>query len=181
MADTRTLSVEERKNLIEFVTAFASKAVIAAALAVVEACPDSKQRRRCVRRLAKVSAIDCPTDRPACIACSPDEIPYTLQIYLSLVPRGYQTQVDVPSDEYARDLYVKYNIAKDFAVTYWQHVLRNHPDLLVALNAVRPIDWTLTVDTTNPTTLYFDADTPMRAGIFCIWVDAAGKPMMRAQ
>jgi len=172
--EKRVLTGEELAKLIEFVTAFASKAVITAALSIIEAAPDNKARRRCARKLTSL----LPDKAPACIACSPGDFEYTLRVYLSVAPREYRTQIDVPSTEYASDLYVKYNIAKDFAKTYWSHILRDNPGLIALLKDVNPLEWDLTVDKQNPTSMYFDEGHHTRISIVCMWVDADGKPMM---
>lgn len=166
-----TSTADERRKFIEFGTAFAGKAVLTAALRAAGA---DRQLNSRLERLM-------PTERPACITCSLHETEYKLQIFLSLAPREYRTVVDVPSEEYARDLYMKYHIAKDFAVTYWKHILLENPDIAKALTAARPdLDWELRVDPDSKTTLYFDSACEWRVGLFCVWVDADGRPVMKS-
>lgn len=110
-----------------------------------------------------------------------NEIPYSLNICLSLVDRDYRTEIDIPSEAYVNDLYMKYDMLKQTALAYWQSYISEHEQLVKRVAAYRPdVDFgTLKIDISNKTTLYFDPLSAKRIGIFCYYVDWSGRPFYR--
>lgn len=105
-----------------------------------------------------------------------NEINYKLNICLSLVPATYRTDISVPSDKYVKDLFEQYNNIKVAALAYWQQFCEERPTIVKLIKSVRPdVNWEgLNIDESNPTTLYFDAESTKRIGIFCYYVDENG-------
>jgi hypothetical protein len=105
------------------------------------------------------------------------ETEYKLCISLSVTPRDYKVAVDVPSENYATDLYARYNFLKVVAIAYWKQFCEDHTTFIELVKQFKPdIDFsTLRIDPDNPTTLYFDPDCPVRVGIFCYYKDKNGK------
>lgn len=91
-------------------------------------------------------------------------------------PRDHNMSVDIP-ESHANDLLVKFQLMKQIAAAYWRQYTEDNPAICAAVAKLRPdVDFTnLTVDPINPTTMYFDANSPIRIGICCMYMsdDAA--------
>lgn len=162
---------------MEFGYAFAGKAVLAAAVCALNGVGATASPS-----LVKLVEAKMPSERPACITCEFAETSCKLQIYLSLVARDHRAEASVPNEEYAMDLYKKYNTAKDFAIAFWRQFEVDNPAIFARIKAGRPdLDWVLRVDPDSPTTLFFDPDCVFRAGIFCLPVDSQGRPLVKRQ
>lgn len=113
------------------------------------------------------------------IGFKPSEFMGTLNISLSIVPRDYKTEIDIPSTDYAKDLFEQYDFLRKTAVAFWHTWMEENPDLLRRIADYRPdVDFSkLQVDPeSHYSTLFWDAATSKRVGIFCYYVDAHGRP-----
>lgn len=118
--------------------------------------------------------------QPKCAGCEFHDISAVLNIYLTIVTRDYVAQIDVPSEAYAQDVYRQYNLIKNIAIAYWQHFTATRPEIMARLYAIRPdLDFVLTVDPKSPTTMFFDANSPKRVGIYGEYVDQKGRHLIK--
>ncbi len=115
------------------------------------------------------------------LQCEFDDIPHKLNISLSLVDKGYKTEIDIPDMRYANDLYRKYIFIKDTAIAFWKQFCEEHPALYKEISDhCKGVDFTsLVIDAGNPTTMYFDPGSAKRVGIFCYYVDAYNRPFYK--
>lgn len=109
-----------------------------------------------------------------------EETPVKLNISLSLVPRDYRTEIDIPSADYANDLIKQYNMLKAMALAYWVQFQTDHPALYAKLQTVlSDLDISaFRMDQSNPTTIYLDPMSEKRVGIFCYYTNPDGRPIM---
>jgi hypothetical protein len=54
------------------------------------------------------------------VSISFKEVPYTLNICLSIADKGYIIETLVPSPNYEKDLYGKFDFLKQIAKAYWK-------------------------------------------------------------
>lgn len=111
-----------------------------------------------------------------------NELPgYRLNIQLSKVPRDYRTDISIPDERYAPEVFGQYEFLRKTAVAYWVEWTRAYPDLYrKVVNALKDVDMSEPhVDDANPTTMYFSAETKSRIGIFCYYTDEAGRPLIK--
>lgn len=131
--------------------------------------------------LAKKIKKRIPYDYSGYVQCVFKEIQYVLCISLSVVPRAYKTDIDIPSADYAQDLFTKYDFLKNTAVAFWRQFVEENPRLYTKLVEALPgVNLsTLTIDSESPTTMYFDPESAQRIGIFCYYVDSEGRPLYK--
>lgn len=169
---TETLSPEQLKQMVDLGKKMASKPVLNALIVLVNSVNSPKSAK-----LAKKIKKTISYNYSGFIQAEFDDLEFKLNICLSLVDRDYTANIDVPSLEYAKDLYEKYNYLKHIAIAYWVQYTEDNKKLYAEIcahlntNAVL-----LQVDETNPTTLFFDPDCAKRVGIFPYYVDANNKP-----
>jgi hypothetical protein len=174
-------SEDEINKIITMGKQLCGKAVITAAARVVEEGAARGFNKAIGERIARALKAVIPYNYSGFVSCGFKEIDYTLNITLSIVERDYKTDIDIPSADYARDLFQKYDFLKSTAIAYWRQFAEEHPELYKKLCAYRSdVDFgNLTVDPNNPTTMYFDPESEYRIGIFCYYVDKAGRPLYK--
>lgn len=170
-------SDDEVAKFINLGNVLASKSVLHALCHVLHDGRDKKVGHELVKKVTELM----PYDYSGHSSISFHEIPYKLNIFLSLVDRNYRTDIDIPSEDYSKDLYEQYNFLKKVAVAYWKQFSEENPDLLKEISIHRPdLDFTsLIIDANNPTTMYFDPECSKRIGIFCCYVDEKGVPFYK--
>jgi hypothetical protein len=168
---------DEINNFITMGKQLASKAVLSALVCVLrengpvdDIAGKSAREKESARLIKKIEKL-MPYDYSGFVTCSFKEIPYILNITLSLVNRDYKTDIDIPHESYAKDLFEQYNFLKNIACAYWRQFSEENPTLIERIAKHRPdVDFnSLVVDQNSPTTLYFDANCPRRIGLFCYY------------
>ena len=107
---------------------------------------------------------------------------FTLHICLVMAASDYKTEVMIPSDEYVRDIYEKYQFLRGVALTYWLQFIADECALYDRITAWAQLnapgaDFThLTMDDTVKTSMYFDPAHSKRVSIFTFFCDKHGKP-----
>ncbi len=182
---------EQLLQCAEMAKVFANKVVFAALIEVVNEFAPRRHRTLLVKRLTEciecikpgtiTLAFDDGIDATSTQSC--DSNGYTLNLCLCVVDRNYRTEAYVPDENYARDLYSKYDMLKTMATTYYKtmlslpHVRELVDDIIAVLPPGTLGD--LVVDETNPTTMYLCASSSKRIGIFCYYTNAAGQVLRK--
>ena len=171
----------EISNFINMGKRIASKPVLAALKVVVNEGParglDAAEAERLCRKIDAVSQFrDC-----GYVELEFRETTMKLIVCLSLVERGYRTEVDIPSTDYINDLFSKYDFLKQTAVAYWRTFVEENGKLAKRIAAYRAdVDFgNLQIDGDSKTTMFWDAEAAKRVGIFCYYVDVNGKPFYK--
>lgn len=174
------------EELQQFMTAgkqLASKPVISAVIAIIEEGPskgfDKDEADNICKRLKQLM----PYNYCGFTQVEFREVSYKLNISLSLVPRTYKAEVEVPTQEYAKDLYQQYDFLKNIAIAYWRQFIEDNDTLFKRIcNYRTDIDFSqLVIDKINPTTMYIDPECDKRIGIFPYWVSANGQPLFKSK
>ncbi len=177
-----SFSSEEVDSFINMGKIIASKVVLTMLTTVIEEGPTkhSLDQKECAKLSKKIKAT-MPYNYVGFVQCSFKEIPFSLNISLSLVNKGYKTDVHIPHADYTSDLFEKYNLLKQLAVAYWRQYAEDNSALFKRIcNYRADIDFSnLIIDPQNPTTLYLDPQSEKRVGIFCYYVDQNGKPFYK--
>ncbi len=177
-----SFSSEEVDSFINMGKIIASKVVLTMLTTVIEEGPikHSLDQKECAKLVKKIKAT-MPYNYAGFVQCSFKEIPFSLNISLSLVNKGYKTDVHIPHADYTSDLFEKYNLLKQLAVAYWRQYAEDNSALFKRIcNYRADIDFSnLIIDPQNPTTLYLDPQSEKRVGIFCYYVDQNGKPFYK--
>ncbi len=169
-------SDQEIDNFISMGRTFAGKAVVNAVIEVVKEGPSKGFSQKTCDALVKKLEKRIPCKFAGYFSCEFKEIPEKLHMSLVIAPNNYKTDIDIPSLDYVNDLYRKYDMLKNIAIAYWSQFAEENPDLYNAVCEYRAdVNFNLTIDTANPTTLYFDPDCAKRIGIYCYYVDKAGR------
>ncbi len=171
----------EINNFITMGKQIAGKSVLTAVIDVVaEGPPKGFSKKRAERLIRNIKKL-IPYDYSGFVQCAFNEIPYTLNISLSRVDKNYRTDIDIPHESYAKDLFQQYDFLKNTAIAYWRQFVGENPDLYKKICDYRPdVDFNeISVDINNPTTMYFDINSSTRIGIFCYYVDNEGKPFYK--
>jgi hypothetical protein len=160
-------SKEEVDQFINMGKHVASKAVITAVIECVKDGPTLGKSKPESDRLVKKLTAKIPCNFITPFKCEYEETKIVLFVSLSIVPHDFRTTVDLPSLAYAQDLYGKYDALKRIAGAYWRQWVEENPVLFKRLCAYRDdVDFSmLTVDSANPTTMYFDPKCERRVGI----------------
>lgn len=176
-------SSEEIDNFINVGKKLASKVVLAAVKHVINEGPEKGLSDETAKKLCKKIDKRCPEQGVGNVGLSMTEIPFTLCICLSIVNKGYKTDIDIPSPAYAHALFEQYNFLKQTAKAYWAGFREQYPLLFDKICEYRKdVDFSeLVVDSENPTTMYFDALSKKRIGIFCYYKDQNGIPFYKKQ
>lgn len=173
---TDSFTPDEINNFINMGRKLAGKSVLSALCHILTERGDSVGAALADRVRGLI-----PYDYSGYIDIEFSEISYKLHICLSIVDKNYKTEISVPSEHYAQDLYNKYNFIKQIAIAYWKQWNEEQPALMKEISDYRPdIDFgELNVDPANPTTMYICPESSKRVGIFCYYVDPRGKPLCR--
>lgn len=173
-------TAEEIESIITMTNRLAEKPVLYALIKVLEDSPsrgfsqeEASELIDQIRNLLKYNYCGF-------VQCTFNEIAHKLNISLSIVPQDYICQIDVPHEDYAKDVYDKYNVVKSAALTYWKQFTEDNSELISQLKKYRPdLEFDLVIDNSNPTTLYFDPKCPFRIGIFPYYVDQYNRPLKK--
>jgi hypothetical protein len=172
-------SAKEVDNFITMGKQLASKPVLSSLICLIkEGVAQGKPQKECDRLCKKVEAI-MPYNYCGYTQCIFKEIPMPLNISLSLVDKGYKTDIDIPHQDYAKDLFSQYDFLKQTAIAYWRQFVEEHASLFKRICDYRnDIDLAdLVADPENPTVLIWDAEQKKRVGLFAYYLDPkTGKP-----
>jgi len=161
----------------------AGKVVLGALIWVIEEGPKKGKSAATAKKLVRRITDLIPYPYSGFLQIFFKEIPYRLNISLSLTPRDYKTAIDIPHDSYAKEMFDKYDFLRNTATAYWQQFSEENSQLLGQIcNYRSDVDFTsLVTDADNITTMYFDPDAAKRIGILCYYVDENGKPFYRKE
>lgn len=173
---------DEIDDFIQMGKRIASKSVLSAIIEVISEGPtkhnlDKKEATKLCKLVTKMM----PYKDSGFTQCEFIEIPHKLNICLSIVPRGYRTDISIPDAKYAKDLFEQYNFLKALAVAYWRQFSEDYNALFRRICNYRA-DLNLAdlvVDSNNPTVLYFDPNSDKRVGIFGYFVDKNNRPFYK--
>lgn len=169
-------SDEEIDNFIKMGVVMASKPVLSL---LIETINEYVERNGLSKKAAKklVNAIDMPCNHCGYVSLEFNEIEEKLYVSLSLVDRGYKASIDIPSMNYANDLFKQYGLLKEIARAYWLEFAEKNMSLFNKIcDLCNEIDFSeLHIDEKSPTTMYFDENCKKRVGIFPYYVDSKGK------
>lgn len=177
----KDFSQDEIDKFITMGRQLASKAVLSALVCVLREGPSknlsANESKKLVKRVEKLM----PYQYSGYVQCAFKEIPYLLNISLSLADRDYKVQTDIPHESYAKDLYSKYDFLKQIAIAYWKQFSEEQPELIKRIIEYRTdVDFSkLFIDPQNPTTMYFDPNCKKRISLFTYYVDQNGQPFYR--
>lgn len=174
-------SNEEINSFITAGKQLASKAVLSMLVCLIKEGPsrglDQAESNRLCKKIERVM----PYNYCGYTSISFNETSYILNICLSLVEQGYKTDISIPSNSYAKDLFAQYNFLKKIAVAYWQQFTEEQPALVKRISEyMRDVDFSeLKIDKENPTVMYFDSKSKKYVGIFCYYTDPQGRPVYK--
>lgn len=132
------------------------------------------------KTLAEIIARTTPTNPHGDISIEFMETRNKLHLKLTPCPRGYKTDVSIPSLAYADQLYAQYNFLKSTAIAWWEQYKRKYPRVVKrAIRALRVDTLPLVIDPESPTTMYLVPDAATRVGIFAFYVAPDGKQYIK--
>lgn len=119
------------------------------------------------------SAFACPLKLPEDVQ---KEIKMkSINVWLANGPKSHKTSIDVPNEEFAKNVYANYEYLKRVAQAYWQQFQLQNPYLTSQLQELLgPEISELKVDEKNKTTMYFKEDFPDRIVILAAFADFEG-------
>lgn len=173
-------SDEEVQKFISMGKILASKSVLSLLCRTIEEGPSKGFSKEECDRLVKKITLRMPYNYSGFVQCGFKEFPHLLNITLSIVDKDYKTEIDIPHENYARDLFEKYDFLKNTARAYWKSFQEENSELFDRICKYRSdIDFSdLVIDEKNPTSLYFDPNSLYRCGIFCYYT-LNGKPLYK--
>jgi hypothetical protein len=175
---------EEIDSFINMGKQMASKAVLTALTYVIQDGPSLSLSTSECNKLVKKIKTKMPYNYAGYVQQKFKETPHVLHISLSIVERDYVASIDVPTDEYEKEIYNKYGFLKETAKAYWKQFVEENPELYQRiLNYRADVDFTeLVVDAQSPTTMYLDPKCSKRIGIFPYYINAdTGQPFYKKQ
>lgn len=181
-AASEKFSQSEIDDFINMGKKFASKAVITALINVVKDGPAKNKSLPECNRLVKKLGTKMPYNYCGFVHCEFKETPNKLNISLSIVPKDYEPDIEVPSAEYGNEIFTKYEFLKKTAAAYYLQFCEENADLFKRITAYRgDLDLSeLVVDENHPATMYFDPESATRIGVFPYWINAAtGQPFRK--
>lgn len=177
----KDFSTDEVENFIKMGKVLASKSILSMLICLIKEGPakglDEAESKKLTKKIEQLM----PYNYSGYVSLSFKEIPYILNVCLSLVDKDYVTDIDIPHESYAKDLYGKYDFLKQIARAFWRQFAQERPELIKRIAEYRTdIDFSdLVTDPVNTTVMYFDQDTNKRVGIFCYYVDEQGRPFYK--
>lgn len=183
---SKKFSKEELESFINMGSVMASKAVLTVLSETIKervsqgaSAEDNKRGRTLAKRVRNAR----PYQHSGYISLDFDdpEIKLTLCVSLARVSKEYELQVDIPSEQHGRNLFIKFAFLKNLAMAYWAKFTEDNPKLLRKVAKYMPdIDFSqLQVDKQKPYTMYFNPASESRIGIYCFFLDEHGKPFYR--
>jgi hypothetical protein len=168
-------SREEIETFIKSGKILASKSVLSALISLIEEGPERGLDASESKRLAKKVRGVMPYNYCGYCSMSFHEMPYVLNISLTLAKNDYKTTIEVPSDEYAQQLYGYYNFLKNIAQAFWKQWQQDHPEVYkrVSEYLAKPpmsVDISeLKIDDEISTSLVWDKTSRQRVSLICYW------------
>lgn len=107
-----------------------------------------------------------------------DEIPYKLNVCLSIAPKNYKMSIDLPSEKYFEDLTKHFGMLIVIARTFWKQFKEQNKDLF---NMISDTFDELKIDEKDLTSLYFDKEFQQKITIFAYYVAPDGTPYYKNQ
>lgn len=140
----------------------------------------SENQREC-DRICKLIEKAMPYNYTGFTQCEFDEMKFKLNITLSIVKRGYKTDIAIPDAKYAQDLLKQYKLLKELAHGFWAQFAEDNKSLYERIcKFCGSMDMSkLTVPDDNPTVMYFDECNGTNVGIFAYYVDEEGRPLRK--
>jgi hypothetical protein len=176
----KDFSTDEVESFIAMGRKLASKSVLSSLICLLKEGPDRGLDKKVSARLAKEVAELMPYDYSGFTSISFKEVPHILNLCLSLVDRGYKTDVMIPHDSYAKDLFAQYDFLKNIAIAYWRQFAGEQPELYKEIcDYMCDVDFSnLLVDDRNPTVMYWDVNQKKYIGLFAYYM-LNGKPFYK--
>ncbi len=174
---TKGFSKKEIDGFINLGKQLAGKTVINAIKEIVAEGPENGRCQKTCSELQDALEATVPCDYCGYMQLDIAETKMLLNICLTTVKRDYRASVDLPSMDYAQDLFDKYNFLKKVAIAYYAQYMGDNATLMERVQSYRPdIDFSkMYIDQKSPTTLYIDPSSKKRLGIFCYYVDPDSK------
>ncbi len=181
-AASEKFSQTEIENFITLGKQLASKAVITALINVVKDGPGKNKSVAECNRLVKKLGTKMPYNYCGYVQCEFKETPHKLNISLSIVPKTYEPDIEVPSQDFASEIFTKYEFLKKTATAYYLQFCEENTELFKRIIAYRDdLDLSeLVIDEKSPATMYFDPESTTRIGVFPYWINGAtGQPFRK--
>jgi|TARA_R110002153_G_scaffold155933_4_gene308070 hypothetical protein len=185
-------SETEVEKFVKMGKVLAGKAVLSYLMEVIKECGSvkvvMKDGREDVGAADRESAKLCkmikkaiPFDYSGFTQCEFEEVPYKLNITLSIVDAGYKTDIAIPDSSYVNEILKQYQFLKEVATAYWNEFIKSNGSLFArAQKYCGGLDISkLHSSDENPTVLYFDPCTKKQIGIFAYYVDSDNRPLKR--
>lgn len=172
---------DDIKEFIRTGKEIASKTVLTAVMRVIEEGPGKNLDAGIAASLVKKISKLMPYNHVAPMQHTFTETPYRLHISLSIVPKDYKSEIDIPDEKYGPMIIEDCKFLKSTAIAYWRQFAEDNKDLYEKICKYRPdIDFTnLVIDPKNPTTMYFDPECKFRVGIFFYYTDPNGNAIKK--
>lgn len=170
-------SAEEIESFIHAAERIASKSVLHAVMEILKEGPAKGFDAKTSKRLIKQVNQKLKYNDSGYASCEFEGTTHKLGISLTLADKDFRVQADVPSLDYAKNLYKQYDTLKNFAKGFWLQFIENNPALYKKLAEYRTdVDFgELVVDPANPTTMYFDPLCAKRVSLYTFMMTADGK------
>jgi len=174
-------SVDEIQEFMELGAKVANMAVIKSLQAVIDMYVAKGKDAAEGAEIKQALGATLKYPQPSYLQVEFRETDMKLNICLTIVDRDYRTSIDIPSHDYADDLFKSYDALKQYAVAYWHAYMEEYKVIVDRLKAFIPeIDFNkMKMNKDNPTTLYFDEACPKRIGVFCYYVNSKGQPFYK--
>jgi len=171
-------SEEEIQKFIQMGKVLCSKSVLSAVICIIMEGPTKGKDPRIAKKLKTKIEAAMPYTYCGYTQVGFHEFEFKLNICLSLVDLGYKTEIDIPHEGYAKDLFAQYDFLKKTAQAYWRQFAEEHKKLYRQICEYRSdVDFSqLVIDSGNITTMYFDPECKKRVGIFAYYCDANNQP-----
>ncbi len=162
-------SKKEIDDMINLGERLANKAVLTLLARTIEATVGKKKTKS--RLLSDISLLTNKDSGYVSIPIEEDNV--LLCISLTMVPRDFKSNAQVPDESFARDLLDKYKFLKNASAAYWRQFCEQHNAIYERVKVFcKDIDMTtLTVCTEYPMTMYFDELLPTRVGVYCFGME----------
>ena len=177
---TNNFSEKEVEDFVNMGKILASKAVLSALTAVINDGVTMNLSATTAERLSGRVKSLMPYEYSGYADVELAGMDIRLRIQLALCNRNYKAEVQVPDDEgFIKDLYTQYDFLKKMAIAYWKSFMEDNADLVTEIMEYRAdVDFTMmTIDSSSPTTLYFDPNCEKRVGLLPYYVNKQGVPM----
>lgn len=113
------------------------------------------------------------------------ETDWELVVSLTMCPADYRMQIDLPSYDYSQQLFTQCTALRRIARAYWATFREKYPELIERIAKFCNMDIAggfrefIAPGEEAGSTLGWHEEVPRRVGVFCYYVDGAGRPMVR--